>query len=58
MTGTLTDILKSHLESPVHAWSIGISGAIGEFMYDENEAVELSYREKSTVLLSPMTALS
>jgi hypothetical protein len=37
----IRSLLEEHLRSSEHSWSIGISGAIGEFMYDENEHVEL-----------------
>jgi len=35
-------LLERFLRSPEHAWSIGIAGAIGEFMHDAGEALELS----------------
>ena len=35
----MTSLVKRHLHSTESSWSNGISGAIAEFMYDDNEAV-------------------
>ncbi len=47
MNSELREILKSHLSSPAHSWSIGIPGAIGEFMYDDSEAADITESEES-----------
>ena len=57
MNSELRDILKSHLSSPAHSWSIGIPGAIGEFMYDENEAAEISESEECISALTSRGAI-
>lgn len=36
------ELLAPWLESPEHAWSIGIYGAIGEFMHDADEATHFT----------------
>ncbi len=36
---TVIDLVTRYLRSPKSSWSNGISGAIGEFMYDEGEDV-------------------
>ncbi|MBT7950844.1 MAG: hypothetical protein HN764_04410 [Gammaproteobacteria bacterium] len=37
----ISSFIEEHLRSPDHSWSIGISGAIGEFMYDEDEQITI-----------------
>jgi len=39
---TPAQLAAQHLRSPAHGWSVGIPGAIGEFMYDRDEAVTFS----------------
>lgn len=49
----LSLLLSRYISGSGHAWSIGISGAIGEFMYDEDEEVEiLSNADSHTVITS------
>ena len=38
----ITPFIEEHLRSAEHSWSIGISGAIGEFMYDNDEHVDIT----------------
>ena len=35
-------LAERHLRSPAHGWSVGIPGAIGEFIYDADEPVTFS----------------
>ena len=35
-------LAEQYLRSPAHGWSVGIPGAIGEFMYDADEPVTFS----------------
>jgi len=39
-------LLEEFLRSPEHAWSIGIEGAIGEFMHDAGEALAIARDER------------
>jgi len=34
-------VIARYLGSPLHSWSIGIPGAIAEFMYDADEAIDI-----------------
>ena len=33
----VSSFIEEYLRSSVHSWSIGISGATGEFMYDDDD---------------------
>ena len=37
----LADLVARHLRGPDHGWSMGVPGAIGEFMYDEGEPIRI-----------------
>jgi hypothetical protein len=57
-TVNVQSLLEEHLRSSEHSWSIGISGAIGEFMYDENEEIELQVSEDEISVLTERGAMS
>jgi len=53
----IASFIEQHLRSSEHSWSIGIPGAIGEFMYDENEAVEFHINETQICATTPRGAM-
>lgn len=57
-TVNIRSLIEEHLRSPEHSWSIGISGAIGEFMYDENEQVEVDVSADEISVLTARGAMS
>lgn len=34
------EVIALHLRAPAHSWSMGVPGAIGEFMYDQAEPIQ------------------
>ena len=55
---TVIDLVKRYLHSPESSWSNGISGAIGEFMYDEDETVSFGETADSLSALTGRGAIS
>lgn len=35
-------LLEKHIRSAEHSWSIGVSGAIAEFMYEQDEQIVIN----------------
>ncbi|MFT7459222.1 MAG: hypothetical protein ACI909_001899 [Planctomycetota bacterium] len=53
----IPSFIKEHLRSAEHSWSIGISGAIGEFMYDNDEDVDIQSDDAQICIQSPRGAM-
>lgn len=53
----IQSILQEHLQNPVHSWSIGVPGAIGEFMYEADEPVEFINGDKRLEMISSRAAI-
>lgn len=55
---TALELIKRYLHSPECSWSNGIAGALGEFMYDENEAVRFKETNESLSAITGRGAIS
>ena len=53
----VSSFVEEYLRSSVHSWSIGISGAIGEFMYDDEEEVEFRFDDSQLSVITPRGAI-
>ncbi len=53
----IASFIEEHLSSPDHNWSIGISGAIGEFMYDNDEQISIEKNGKQVNIITPRGAM-
>lgn len=53
----ILSLFEHYLRSPMHGWSIGIPGAIGEFIYDEDEPVDIQITNSYIQVVSPRGAL-
>ena len=53
----VSSFVEEYLRSSVHSWSIGVSGAIGEFMYDDGEEVEFRFDDSQLSVITPRGAL-
>jgi Family of unknown function (DUF6925) len=54
---TLSSFIEEYLRSSEHSWSIGISGAIAEFMYDDDEQVEFQINNTQLCVTTPRGAM-
>lgn len=52
------ELIKDHLQAPEHSWSVGIPGAIAEFMHDAGEEIELTSDRLSVTARTPRGTLS
>jgi len=50
-------VITQHLGSHRHSWSIGVPGAIGEFMYDDGEPVTIETENNRLAARTPRGAL-
>lgn len=50
-------LFEHYLHSPKDGWSIGIPGAIGEFIYDDDESVDIKITNSWVQVVSPRGAL-
>lgn len=51
------DVVEPYLRAPTHSWSMGIPGAIGEFMYDDGEPVCITTAGKTIHAVTPRGAI-
>jgi hypothetical protein len=51
-------LLREHLESFANAWSVGVFGAIAEFMYDDFETVSHAHGDELLRSVSPRGGIS
>lgn len=54
---TAMALAAEFLRSPAHGWSVGITGAIGEFMYDAGESVSVTTHQGSLSAVTPRGAV-
>ena len=52
------ELIKHYLRAPESSWSNGVSGAIAEFMYDEDETVELRETDECLSAVTDRGAIS
>ena len=52
------ELIKRYLRAPESSWSNGVSGAIAEFMYDEDETVEIRETDECLSAITDRGAIS
>jgi hypothetical protein len=51
-------LLEKHIRSAEHSWSIGVSGAIAEFMYEQDEQIDINMEGAQLSAVTPRGALT